>query len=134
MKSDEQEIRDLVKTWMKATKAGDTDTVLGLMADDVKFLVAGHPPFGKEAFKASANDPNAALVEFDGQSEILEINILGDWAYTLTSLTVTTRQTGSTDRVRAGHTLSILKKQNGKWLLYRDANLLVPVGEATTGT
>lgn len=35
MKSDEQEIRDLIATWMKATKAGDTDTVLGLMAEDV---------------------------------------------------------------------------------------------------
>lgn len=133
MKSDEQEIRDLITTWMKATKAGDTDTVLGLMADDAKFLVAGHPPFGKEAFKAAANDPNAALVEFDGQSEILEINILGDWAYTLTSLTVTTRQAGFGDLVRAGNTLSIFKKQSGKWVLYRDANLLVSVDDSAKG-
>lgn len=88
-------------------------------------------PFGKEAFKAAANDPNAALVEFDGQSEILEINILGEWAYTVTILTVTTRQAGARDQVRAGHTLSILKKQNGKWLLYRDANLLVLVNSST---
>ena len=28
---------------------------------------------------------------------------------------------------RAGHTLSILRKENGKWLLSRDANLLSPV-------
>ena len=28
---------------------------------------------------------------------------------------------------RAGHTLSILKKQNGKWVLARDANMLSPV-------
>jgi hypothetical protein len=28
---------------------------------------------------------------------------------------------------RAGYTLTILTKQNGKWLLSRDANLLVPV-------
>lgn len=133
MNSDEQEIRDLIATWMRATKAGDTNTVLGLMADDAKFLVAGHPPFGKEAFKAAANDPNAAMVEFDGQSEILEIKLLGDWAYTVTNLTVTTRQAGARDLVRAGHTLSILKKQNGKWLLYRDANLLVPVDDSANG-
>ena len=133
MTSDEREIRELVATWMRATKAGDTDTVLSLMADDAKFLVAGHPPFGKEAFKAAANDPNAALVEFDGQSEILEIQLLGDWAYAVTNLTVTTRQAGARDMVRAGHTLSILKKQNGKWLLYRDANLLVPVDDAANG-
>jgi ketosteroid isomerase-like protein len=30
MQSDEQEIRQLVATWMTATKAGDIDTVLSL--------------------------------------------------------------------------------------------------------
>jgi hypothetical protein len=28
---------------------------------------------------------------------------------------------------RSGHTLSILRKQEGKWLLARDANMLAPV-------
>jgi hypothetical protein len=28
---------------------------------------------------------------------------------------------------RAGHTLSVLNKQNGKWMLARDANMLAPV-------
>ena len=44
MHNDEREIRDLVASWMAATKAGDIDSVLSLMADDVVFLVAGHPP------------------------------------------------------------------------------------------
>jgi ketosteroid isomerase-like protein len=30
---------------------------------------------------------------------------------------------------RAGHTLTILQKQNGEWLLARDANLLAPVSK-----
>jgi hypothetical protein len=29
--------------------------------------------------------------------------------------------------VRRGHTLTILRNENGKWLLARDANLLAPV-------
>jgi hypothetical protein len=28
---------------------------------------------------------------------------------------------------RAGHTLSILMKQDGRWVLARDANMLAPV-------
>jgi len=28
---------------------------------------------------------------------------------------------------RAGHTLTILQKRNGKWLLARDTNMLAPV-------
>ena len=127
MPNDEQEIRELVSTWMNATKAGDTETVLGLMADDAKFLVAGHLPFGKEAFAAAADFQSTSSIEFDGQSEILEIHVAGDWAFMLSRLSVTTKQSGAADVVRAGHTLTILTKRDGKWLLFRDANLLVPV-------
>jgi ketosteroid isomerase-like protein len=38
---------------MAASRAGDTATVLSLMADDVIFRVPGREPFGKEAFAAS---------------------------------------------------------------------------------
>ena len=52
MQNDEQEIRDLVSTWMAATKAGDVDTVLSLMTDDVVFLVPGQPVMRKADFAA----------------------------------------------------------------------------------
>ena len=54
MQSDEQQIRQLVTTWMAATKAGDVDTVLDLMADDVVFLVPGRPPMRKGEFASAA--------------------------------------------------------------------------------
>jgi ketosteroid isomerase-like protein len=41
MSTDEQQIRELVATWMAATKAGDVPKVMSLMTDDVVFLVAG---------------------------------------------------------------------------------------------
>ena len=47
---DEQQIRELVATWMSATQSGDITTVLSLMTYDVVFLVAGQPPFGKQQF------------------------------------------------------------------------------------
>ena len=57
MQSDESEIRQLVATWMTATKAGDIETVLSLMADDVVFLIAGQPPMiGKSAFAAATGN------------------------------------------------------------------------------
>ena len=62
MKTDEQAIRDLVVTWLDATKSGDVATVLSLMADDVVFMVPGQEPFGKEAFAASAAKCNRLKV------------------------------------------------------------------------
>ena len=41
MSDDERAIRDLIATWMKASEAGDVNTVMSLMADDVIFMVPG---------------------------------------------------------------------------------------------
>ncbi len=124
---DERAIRNLIASWLSASKVGDTDTVLGLMSDDVVFLVCGRPPMrGKEEFAAS----QAALkdVEMNGTSEIQEVTVLGDWAYVWTHLTVDFRpRAGGAAQKRAGNTLSILRKHDGKWLLVRDANMLAPV-------
>jgi uncharacterized protein (TIGR02246 family) len=128
MSDDEKEIRQLVATWMSATKAGDSATVLGLMTDDAVFLVPGRAPFGKSAFAEAARAQSNSSMQFDGESEILEVKVLGEWAYMLTKLTVTATQPGGSHPVvRAGHTLTILHKQNGKWRLARDANLLTPI-------
>ncbi len=129
MQSDEQEIRQLVFTWMTASKAGDIETVLSLMADDVVFLVPSQPVMSKADFAAAARAQSGQEAQqFDGSSEIQEIRVLGDWAFMWTKLTVVvTPPDGAQSVTRAGHTLSILTKQSGKWLLARDANMLAPV-------
>jgi uncharacterized protein (TIGR02246 family) len=129
MQNDEQEIRDLVSTWMAATQAGDVETVLKLMAEDVVFLVPGQPVMRKADFAAAAKAQAAGRApKFEGTSEIQEIKVLGDWAFMWTRLTVVaTAPNGAAPTKRAGHTLSVLKKENGRWVLARDANLLAPV-------
>jgi uncharacterized protein (TIGR02246 family) len=129
MQSDEQQIQQLVSSWMAASQAGDVDTVLSLMADDAVFLVPGQPVMRKADFAVAArSQAGQEAPRFDGTSEIQEIKILGDWAFMWTKLTVViTPPGGAQSMTRAGHTLSILKKQNGKWLLARDANMLAPV-------
>jgi uncharacterized protein (TIGR02246 family) len=128
---EQQEIREFVMTWMSASKAGDIDTVLSLMAEDAVFLMAGQPPMiGKAAFAAAARGkPNQEPPQFDGTSEIQEIKVLGDWAYMWTKLRVVATAPDGKPATRAGPTLSILRKQNGKWLLARDANMLSPMSK-----
>jgi uncharacterized protein (TIGR02246 family) len=65
--SDEQQIRDLVATWMAATKAGDIEKVLSLMSDDVVFLIPGQPVMRKADFAAAARtQPGKDATKFDG--------------------------------------------------------------------
>ena len=113
-----------MSTWLRASKAGDNKTVLSLMTDDVVFLVPGHPPMrGKAAFASS----QAAMEQFDfnATSEVQEVTVLGDWAYIWTQLSVVMTPKGGGEAVRrSGPTLSIFRKESGRWLLARDANML----------
>ncbi len=127
MQNDEQAIRELVATWLSASRAGDTEKVLSLMADDVIFLLAGHPPMrGKAAFAASQS--SLKQIDIQATSDIQEIKVLGDWAYLWTELSVVmTPRDGGAPIKRAGNTLSVLHKQNGAWVIARDANMLTIV-------
>jgi len=127
MQNDEQAIKQLIATWLSASKTGNKEKVLSLMADDVVFLIAGQEPMrGKEAFATA----QSALkdVDIDATSEVQEIKVLGEWAYVWTNLSiVVTPQNGGTSVKRAGDTLSILQKRNGQWVIFRDANMLTTV-------
>lgn len=125
MTDDEKDIRQFIQTWMQATKKGDIATVLSLMSDDVIFMVPGKEPFGKNEFAATSQQ--LTDVRIDGASDVMEIKIIGSWAYIRTHLTVSmVPLSGGNEVRRSGYTLSILNKTPaGAWVLVRDANLLV---------
>jgi len=123
MSPDERAIRELVDTWMKASRAGDTETVLSLMCDDVIFMVPGREPFGKQAFAANSRSMDG--VRLEGSADIRELKVLGDWAYLRNFIEITITPAGGTPVRRSGFTLTILRKEpDGRWLLARDANLV----------
>ena len=120
---DERAIRDLIATWMSATRAHDWSRVLGLMADDVVFHVPGRPPFGKQEFAASTRDMNDVRIE--PQAEVLEVGVHGDGAWCRTHLVVTMAPPDGQTTRRSGYTLTVLRrKPDGAWVVARDANLL----------
>ena len=124
MQTDEQAIRDLIATWLAASKSHDSGKVLSLMAEDAVFLQPGQPPMrGRAGFAAAQK--GLADVEIDASADIREIKVFGDWAYCWNYLTVvvTPRKAGAAVK-RAGNVLSILQKQNGHWVIVRDANML----------
>jgi uncharacterized protein (TIGR02246 family) len=61
----------------------------------------------------------------EGKAEILELRVLGDWAYIRNRLEITLTPPGSDPVRRSGHTLTLLRKEaGGQWRLARDANLV----------
>jgi uncharacterized protein (TIGR02246 family) len=126
MDTNEQAIRGLVAQWHRATAAGDVDTILGLMSEDVVFLVAGTPPMkGRSTFEKGLRSLLKSH-RIDSSGEVQECVVAGDLAYCWSLLTVrVTPRSGGDANVRSGSVLSIFRKQpNGSWQLVRDANLL----------
>lgn len=132
MSEDEQEIRALIASWLAASGSGDTEQVLKLMADDVVFLMPGHPPLcGRSAFAAG----QAALRNFDirAEGEVQEVRVMGAMACSWMRLSVTvTPLGGGTSVRRAGDVLSVFEKRAGRWLLVRDANMLSHSASSTS--
>jgi len=124
--SDETAIRQVIDTWLNATRKGDITTILDLMTDDILFMVPGQEPFGKEGFIASFQKIGNARIE--AASDIVELRILGEWAFIRNHLDLKMRSADGGEVHRAGYTLTLLRKEaDGKWRLARDANLLAPM-------
>ena len=128
MNSDEQSIRNLVAQWHRATAIGEVDTILGLMSEDVIFLVPGKPAIkGRGTFEKGLRSLLKSH-RIESRGDVQEVQVSGDLAYCWTLLTVRmTPLAGGSSNERSGSALSIFRKQaNGRWALVRDANLLPP--------
>ena len=126
MDRDQQAIREVLALWHRATAAGDVNTVVNLMAEDVVFLVPGHPPMrGRGAFEQGLR-ALLAQHQIESTGEIQEVEVSGDLAYAWSMLTVRiVPLAGGNATIRTGNALSILRKQgDGSWVVVRDANLL----------
>ena len=123
MSPDERAIREVIDTWLRASAAGDTAKVLTLMADDVVFMTPVQEPFGKKEF--ASRSEQLKDVKIEGKGDVVEVRVLGDWAFCRTHLHVAmTPPSGQTMR-RSGYTLTIFQKEpDGTWVIARDANML----------
>lgn len=123
MTEDEREIRGLIAAWTQASQAADASTVLSLMTEDAIFMTPGREPFGREAFEAAAGSTNAAKIE--GSNEVIELQVLGVWAFTRNRIAMTITPLNGEPVRREGYTLTLFRKEtDGRWRLARDANLL----------
>jgi len=131
MADDQQQIRDLIDNWTKASAAGDISKILSLMDGDVVFLRAGQPAMrGREAFAAQFQKA-IEQVRIEATSNVQEIDVSGDMAYCWNELSVTmTLLSGGPPMRHKGPVLTIFrKKADGTWILSRDANLLAESGK-----
>jgi uncharacterized protein (TIGR02246 family) len=126
MHADEQAIRDLVSTWVRASTEGDLDQVLALMSDDVIFHTATREPFGKVEF-AEASRASAGKVRAEGSADVQEVQVSGDMGFCRVHLRITLRTPEGAELKRlSGYSLSLLRKQGGRWVIVRDANFVAP--------
>jgi len=122
---DKQAIRQLIDTWLDASKRHDVPTLLKLLADDVLFITPGREPFGKEEF--AATNEQMKDTQLEAAIDIREIEVVGDWAWMRSFLRVSLTPAGKDPMRLSGHILTILQKNpDGQWVIKRDANFVAP--------
>jgi uncharacterized protein (TIGR02246 family) len=127
MTEDERAIRQVIETWMWASREGDTATVLSLMTEDAVFMAPGRPPFGREAFEQMSSAVSG--MRLDGTSEIVELQVQGDWAFSRNHIDLVMTPPAGEPVRRSGYTLTLYRREaDGRWRLMRDANLLTVQG------
>jgi uncharacterized protein (TIGR02246 family) len=119
---DEQAIQELVHAWTNANEVGDVATMLSLVTDDVVFMVPGCDPLGRELLEAA---PPTSSVQVEGINEIVELQVLGAWAFARNHVDVTvTPPTGEAAQL-SGCTFALFRQEaDGHWRLARHANML----------
>lgn len=124
MSNDELAIRNLIDTWCRATEAGDVEALAPMMADDMVFLTPGREPFGKREFLEGSRQ-SAGKVKVSVHAEVKEVRVSGDLGYCWMKLAVTVTQPEGAAKQHSGYTIGIYRCEAGRWVLTRDANLVV---------
>ena len=126
--SEEKAIRETIHAWLEATKNGDSKTLAEMLDDDVLFVVKDQPPFGKKEFFAG---DQGAPFRFESKVDIREVVVHGDWALTRVDLEIEMAPTKDSQPMKlSGRTMSVWrKKPGGRWAIWRDANMVAPVGK-----
>jgi len=119
----EQQIRELVATWMRAAQISDADTLDTLIDPDILFHTVGRAPFGREAYLDHIRR-HSGKVKIEVQADVQEVQVCGELAFARTKLEVHVTPEGGETAHRAGYALGVYRRgPEGRWRLWRDANL-----------
>ena len=122
---DERQIRQLVDSWIAASKAHDLPALMDMMTDDVVFMTPGRAPFGKAEFAADSEHVKGVAIE--ARAEVQEMEVFGARAYIRNHVRVVLTSPGQAPKRVSGYAMSVLRKEaDGRWRIARDANLVMP--------
>ena len=125
--SDEQQIRNLIDTWCAASVDRDLPALRNLMTEDVLFFTSAGLPMRLQQFEEAHASMSAMRLEC--RPNIQELTVSGDLAVCWNLLEVDITPAEGVETIgRAGNTLTVFRRSaDGKWRIWRDANLMATV-------
>ena len=119
--ADAAAIRSLTQTWIKSYNAGDAKTIIGLYAEDAVLMAPGAPAASGSAairdyFVKDVAEVKTAGLVFSVLGKT-DVGVSGDLAWE-SGAYVAKDKTGAT--VDKGKFLSVSRKKDGKWFMFRD--------------
>ena len=120
----EQQIRDIVDAWARASETGDLAAIKPLMDDDILFLTPGNKHLCHDTFLQHFEN-NVKQMNLNVRADVREVEVRDDLAFARTWLEVRITPSSGEPITRTGYTLSVYRRRpGGPWKLWRDANLV----------
>ena len=120
----EQQIRDLVAAWARASENGDLDAIKPLMDEDILFLTPGNKHLCHDTFIQHFTH-NVKQMNLNVSADVREVEVRDDLAFARTWLEVRVTPPSGEPVTRSGYALSVYRRRpGGPWRLWRDANLV----------
>jgi ketosteroid isomerase-like protein len=88
------------------------------------FLTPGREPFGKREFLERSRQ-SKGKVKVSVRADVMEVQAAGDLGYCRLTLAVTVTAPDGPPMLHAGQSIGIYRREGGRWVLARDANLVV---------
>lgn len=117
---DMEAIRRLEESWRAGWRAGDTEALLALYADDPVLMAWGQPAvFGKEAIRPLYQTV-FDVYHVDSRSTLIEVEVSGDLGYFWCTyrLTATPKDSGEPFE-EDGKSLFVVRREHGVWKIAR---------------
>ncbi len=119
--ADEAAIRSLNQTWIKSYNAGDAKTIIGLYAENAVLMAPGAPAASGSAairdyFVRDVAEVKKAGLVFSVLGKT-EVGVSGDLAWESGAYLAKDKAGATVDK---GKFLSVSRKKDGKWFMFRD--------------
>lgn len=116
-------------TWVDGYVNGNLDGIVNILSEDVVIMAENQPTVKGKAAAREFFAPRVGRPGVSFTDDIQEVRINGDWGFVNGNfvIEIASKEAGKAPYVHSGRYFVLYRKENGKWLVFRDIDNKMPM-------